>query len=37
MHESITTASFRAVVSAVNRHRLDDHTVERTNRSDRTS
>ncbi len=28
-HESITSASFRAVVSAVNRHRLDDHTVER--------
>ena len=28
-HESITTASFRAVVSAVTRHRLDSHTVER--------
>jgi 2-isopropylmalate synthase len=28
-HESITTASFRAVVSAVNRHRRDSHTVER--------
>jgi 2-isopropylmalate synthase len=28
-HESITTASFRAVISAVNRHRLDSHTVER--------
>ena len=29
MHESITTASFRAVMSAVTRHRNDVHTVER--------
>jgi 2-isopropylmalate synthase len=28
-HESITTASLRAVVSAVNRHRQDRHVVER--------
>jgi 2-isopropylmalate synthase len=28
-HESITTASFRAVVSAVNRQRTDRHVVER--------
>jgi 2-isopropylmalate synthase len=28
-HESITTASLRAVVSAVNRHRQDSHLVER--------
>jgi 2-isopropylmalate synthase len=28
-HESITTASFQAVVSAVNRQRRDEHTVER--------
>jgi 2-isopropylmalate synthase len=28
-HESITTASFRAVVSAVNRQRIDRHVVER--------
>jgi 2-isopropylmalate synthase len=28
-HESITTASFRAVVSAVNRQRADAHLVER--------
>jgi len=29
LHESILTASLRAVVSAVNRHRADLHTVER--------
>ena len=28
-HESITTASFEAVVSAVNRQRRDLHVVER--------
>jgi hypothetical protein len=28
-HESITTASFRAVVSALNRQRQDRHVVER--------
>ena len=28
-HESITTASFRAVISAVNRQRADSHLVER--------
>ena len=28
-HESITTASLRAVISAVNRHRADSHLVER--------
>jgi len=28
-HESITTASFRAVISAVNRQRADSHVIER--------